>query len=251
MIFTILTLFPEFFESPFKTSIIGRALKQKKIEIEIINIRDFAEGKHRVTDDEPYGGGVGMVMKPEPIIKAIKYLKTKAPSAWITMLSPQGRVFNQQVAFELSQKGHLAFICGHYEGIDERVRLFVDDDISLGDFILTGGEPAAICIVDAIARLIPGVVGKQESVEEESFSQGTLEYPHYTRPAVYEGYKVPEILLSGHHQNIARWRRQQALLRTLILRPNLLAKGELCDDDAAFLKEICQKLDALFFKKHD
>jgi tRNA (guanine37-N1)-methyltransferase len=242
MVFTILTLFPEFFTSPLQTSILGRAIKQGKIKVNIVNIRDFATDKHKVADDTPYGGGAGMVMKPEPVIRAIKNVQEGNPNAWVIMLSPQGRVFSQTVAKELSQKTHLVFVCGHYEGIDERVRLFVDDDISLGDFVLSGGEPAALCIVDAVARLVPGVVGKWQSVEEDSFSHGLLEYPQYTRPLEYEGYKVPEILLSGHHQRIREWRRKQALLRTLILRPDLLFSAQLSKEDKAFLKKICEKV---------
>lgn len=240
MVFTILTLFPDFFISPFQTSILKRAIKNKKIQINIINIRDFAEGKHKVADDTPYGGGRGMVMKPEPVIKAIQQIKT--PQAWTILLTPQGRKFDQLVAQELSQKPHLIFVCGHYEGIDERVKYFIEDEISLGDFILTGGEPAALCIVDAVARLVPGVVGKPQSVEEESFTIGLLEYPQYTRPSTYAGHKVPEILLSGHHQRIAQWRRRQALLRTLLLRPDLLSQADLTKEDKEFLKEVCQQI---------
>jgi len=242
MNFTILTLFPDFFLSPLQTSILKRAIENKKIQVDIINIRDFAEGKHKVVDDTPYGGGRGMVMKPEPVIKAIQHVKAKIAPAWTILLTPQGRKFNQFIAQELSQKTHLILVCGHYEGIDERVKYFIEDEISLGDFILTGGEPAALCIIDAVARLIPGVVGKLQSVEEESFTTGLLEYPHYTRPSTYAGYKVPEVLLSGHHQRIAQWRRRQALLRTLLLRPDLFSLADLSKEDKEFLKEICQQI---------
>ena len=242
MRFTIITLFPDFFSSPLKTSILGKAIKNQKIKVDVINIRDFAAGKHKVSDDAPYGGGKGMVMKPEPIIKAIKSIREDNSAAWVTLLSPQGRLFNQILAGELSQKRHLVLICGHYEGVDQRVRYFIDDEISLGDFVLTGGEPAALCIIDAVARLLPGVIGKPQSLEEESFSEGLLEYPQYTRPAEYAGYKVPEILLSGHHKNIAQWRRQQAILHTLLLRPDLLSSTSLTEEDKEFLKRICEQL---------
>ena len=242
MRFTIITLFPDFFSSPLKTSILGKAIKNQKIKVNVINVRDFAAGKHKVSDDAPYGGGKGMVMKPEPIIKAIKSIREDNSAAWVTLLSPQGRLFNQILAGELSQKKHLVLICGHYEGVDQRVRYFIDDEISLGDFVLTGGEPAALCIIDAVARLLPGVIGKPQSLEEESFSEGLLEYPQYTRPAEYAGYKVPEILLSGHHKNIAQWRRQQAILHTLLLRPDLLSSTSLTEEDKEFLKRICEQL---------
>jgi len=242
MRFTIITLFPDFFSSPLKTSILGKAIKNQKIKVDVINIRDFAAGKHKVSDDAPYGGGKGMVMKPEPIIKAIKSIREDNSAAWITLLSPQGRLFNQILAGELSQKRHLVLICGHYEGVDQRVRYFIDDEVSLGDFILTGGEPAALCIIDAVARLLPGVIGKPQSLEEESFSEGLLEYPQYTRPAEYAGHKVPEILLSGHHKNIAQWRRQQAILHTLLLRPDLLLSAHLTEEDKEFLKRICEQI---------
>jgi len=242
MRFTIITLFPDFFFSPLKTSILGKAIKNQKIKVNVINVRDFAAGKHKVSDDAPYGGGKGMVMKPEPIIKAIKSIREDNSAAWVTLLSPQGRLFNQILAGELSQKKHLVLICGHYEGVDQRVRYFIDDEISLGDFVLTGGEPAALCIIDAVARLLPGVIGKPQSLEEESFSEGLLEYPQYTRPAEYAGYKVPEILLSGHHKNIAQWRRQQAILHTLLLRPDLLSSASLTEEDKEFLKRICEQL---------
>ena len=242
MRFTIITLFPDFFSSPLKTSILGKAIKNQKIKVDVINIRDFAAGKHKVSDDAPYGGGKGMVMKPEPIIKAIKSIREDNSAAWVTLLSPQGRLFNQILAGELSQKRHLVLICGHYEGVDQRVRYFIDDEVSLGDFILTGGEPAALCIIDAVARLLPGVIGKPQSLEEESFSEGLLEYPQYTRPAEYAGHKVPEILLSGHHKNIAQWRRQQAILHTLLLRPDLLLSAHLTEEDKEFLKTICEQI---------
>ncbi|MDL1965142.1 MAG: tRNA (guanosine(37)-N1)-methyltransferase TrmD [Candidatus Desulfofervidus auxilii] len=242
MRFTIITLFPDFFSSPLKTSILGKAIKNQKIKVDVINIRDFAAGKHKVSDDAPYGGGKGMVMKPEPIIKAIKSIREDNSAAWVTLLSPQGRLFNQILAGELSQKRHLVLICGHYEGVDQRVRYFIDDEVSLGDFILTGGEPAALCIIDAVARLLPGVIGKPQSLEEESFSEGLLEYPQYTRPAEYAGHKVPEILLSGHHKNIAQWRRQQAILHTLLLRPDLLLSAHLTEEDKEFLKRICEQI---------
>jgi tRNA (guanine37-N1)-methyltransferase len=240
--FTVLTLFPEVFDSPLKASILGRAIKQGKIHVDIINLRDFTEGRHKVADDKPYGGGKGMLMKPEPIIEAINSVKHVSPEVWAILLSPYGLKFNQQIAKSLSEKAHLLLICGHYEGVDERVRYFIDEELSLGDFVLTGGEVVALAIIDAVSRLVPNVVGNYSSVEEESFSNGLLEYPQYTRPKVYKGHKVPEVLLSGHHQRIKEWRGRQALLRTLILRPDLLEKAKLEKEDMDFLIETCRSL---------
>jgi tRNA (guanine37-N1)-methyltransferase len=242
MTFTVLTLFPEFFFSPLQTSILGRAIKAEKIKVNLINIRDFAKGPHKVTDDAPYGGGRGMVMKPEPIIRAIKKLKKDDPRAWIILLSPQGRPLRHDVVKELSTKIHLALICGHYEGVDERVKYFIDDECSVGDFVLTGGEAAALCLIDSTSRLVHDVIGSPQSAKEESFSEGVLEYPHYTRPPQHKGYKVPQILLSGNHKNIAKWRKHQALIRTLLLRPDLLFKAHLTKEDKTFLKNICSIL---------
>ncbi|AVX20487.1 tRNA (guanine37-N1)-methyltransferase [Carboxydocella sporoproducens DSM 16521] len=240
MKFDILTLFPDMFWGPFAHSIIKRALEKGLLEINTINIRDFTTDKHRIVDDYPYGGGAGMVMKPEPIFRAVDFIAERdgrVPEN-IILLSPQGRKFSQNIARELALKEHLVFICGHYEGIDERVREgLVTDQISIGDFILTGGELAAMVIVDAVARLIPGVLGEEMSAADETFSQGLLEYPQYTRPREYRGLKVPDILLSGDHGKIARWRRQQALKRTLAWRPDLLEAVTLKEEDYKLMEE--------------
>ena len=241
--FSVLTLFPEIFVSPLKVSILGRAIEGGKICVDIINLRDFAKGRHRVVDDKPFGGGKGMLIKPEPVIDAINSVKSTSPEAWVILLSPYGLTFNQEVAKSLSKKNHLLLVCGHYEGIDERVRHFIDEEISLGDFVLTGGEVAALAIIDAVSRLVPNVLGSYSSLEEESFSNGILEYPQYTRPREYKGYKVPEVLLSGHHKRIKEWRRKQALLRTLILRPDLLERAKLEKEDIDFLIETCKLLE--------
>ncbi len=241
--FSVLTLFPEIFASPLKVSILGRAIEGGKICVDIINLRDFAKGRHKVVDDKPFGGGKGMLIKPEPVIDAINSVKSTSPEAWVILLSPYGLTFNQEVAKSLSKKNHLLLVCGHYEGIDERVRHFIDEEISLGDFVLTGGEVAALAIIDAVSRLVPNVLGSYSSLEEESFSNGILEYPQYTRPREYKGYKVPEVLLSGHHKRIKEWRRRQALLRTLILRPDLLEKARLEKEDIDFLIETCKLLE--------
>jgi len=240
MKFDILTLFPEMFWGPFAHSIIKRAIDSQLLDIKTINIRDFTTDKHRIVDDYPYGGGAGMVMKPEPIFRAIDYLAERdgSPPENVILLCPQGRKFSQEIASELAQKSHLVLICGHYEGIDERVRQrLVTDQISIGDFILTGGELAAMVIVDAVARLLPGVLGEEQSAKEETFSQGLLEYPQYTRPREFRGLRVPDILLSGDHGKIARWRRQQALKRTITWRPDLLEKLNLTEDDYRLLQE--------------
>lgn len=248
MKFSVLTLFPEIFDSPLKASILGRAIKQGKICVDVINLRDFTKGRHKVADDKPYGGGKGMLMKPEPIIRAINSIKSTSPEVWTILLSPFGMAFNQEIAKSLSKKAHLLLICGHYEGVDERVCHFIDEELSLGDFVLTGGEVAALAIIDALSRLVPQVLGSYSSLEEESFSNGLLEYPQYTRPKIYKGYKVPEILLSGNHQKIKEWRRKQALLRTLILRPDLLEKAKLEKEDLDFLLETCKSLEQSLIK---
>jgi tRNA (guanine37-N1)-methyltransferase len=235
MIFDILTLFPEMFPSPLEGSIIGKARQEGKIAVNLINIRDYAEGKHRVTDDYPYGGGRGMVMKPEPLIKGITALRSEHPEAWVVLMTPQGTPLRQEMVKRLAARPRLALVCGRYEGVDERVRAFVDEEISLGDYVLTGGELAALVVVDAVARLIPGVLGDQGSSEEDSFSQGLLEYPQYTRPREYEGSEVPEVLLSGDHQTIEQWRRREALRRTWERRPELLDEARLSPEDREFL----------------
>jgi len=223
MIFDILTLFPEMFTSFLATSIMGRAVRRGILQVRCYAIRDFAKGKHRVTDDVPYGGGSGMVMKPEPLVEGIRFVRERGPEAPVILLSPQGVPFVQKTAWELAQQARVILVCGRYEGVDERVRLLaVDREISVGDFVLTGGELAAMAVVDASARLVPGVLGDDQSPLEETFSAGLLEYPQYTRPREYMQHHVPDVLLSGDHKRIADWRRQQSLERTRTRRPELM-----------------------------
>jgi tRNA (guanine37-N1)-methyltransferase len=243
--FDILTLFPLFFESPFSQSIVKRAREAGLVSIALHNIRDYATDKHRTTDDTPYGGGGGMIMKPEPIFAAVgailkdKGLGEDSPSPPVILLSPQGRLFTQEIARELSKHSHLILICGHYEGVDERVRQhLVTDEMSIGDYVLTGGEVPALTIVEAVTRLVPGVLGDPGATFEDSHAEGLLEYPHYTRPPVFQGHGVPEVLLSGDHAAVIRWRRQQALRRTWERRPDLLSKARLSEADEAFLRQL-------------
>lgn len=231
---SILTLFPEMF-TIFDHSIIGRARENNIVNLNLLNIRDYTLNKHRKVDDYPYGGGAGMVMAPQPIIDTIRHAK-ETNSGKVIFLGPRGKTFNQETAKELSKEDNLIFLCGHYEGIDERVYKHIDMEISLGDFILTGGEMAAIPVIDSILRLIPGVLGKEESFMEESFSDGLLEYPQYTRPEEFEGESVPEILLSGHHENIRKWRRLQSLKLTNERRPDLYKNITLTKEDVKILK---------------
>ena len=203
----ILTLFPEMFESPFNYSMVKRALDGDQVEIQPINFRKYGVGKHQMVDDTPYGGGAGMLLKPEPIFEAIEEIEKQAPTSKkrIVLMDPAGKPFNQAMAEDFSKEEHLVFICGHYEGYDERIRTLVTDEVSLGDYVLTGGELAAMVMIDATVRLLPGVVGNEASVIEDSHSTGLLEHPHYTRPAVYKGMKVPDVLTSGHHEKIEEW----------------------------------------------
>ncbi|MFZ1507960.1 MAG: tRNA (guanosine(37)-N1)-methyltransferase TrmD [Anaerolineae bacterium] len=264
MRFDIFTLFPAMFEGPFSDSIIARALSAGIIQVQTHNVRDFAEGKHQVTDDYPYGGGGGMVMKPDPIFRAVEaalemsarqagadqadaaqateeeplFISTPAPCP-IILLSPQGRPFDQRVAAELAGHERLALICGRYEGVDERVRLHLaTDEISIGDYVLSGGELAAMVIVDAVTRLLPGALGFEAAPAQDSHATGLLEYPHFTRPPSFRGYHVPEILLSGHHGRVAQWRRHESLRRTLARRPDLLARAVLGKKDLVFLRTL-------------
>ncbi len=242
MIIDILTIFPGMMAGPLSESIIGKAIDKKLIQVRVVNIREYAADPHRPTDDRPFGGGSGMVMKPEPLAAAIGSVRAANPSAKVILLSPQGRLFKQEIAFELSRLNHICLVCGRYEGVDERIRNhYVDDEISVGDYVLTGGELPALVIVDAVARLVPGVLGSDESITEESFVGGLLEYPHYTRPEVFENHRVPEILLSGNHGAIRRWRRQQALLRTWQRRPDLLHENQLSSEDRQLLAEAIRK----------
>ena len=221
----VLTLFPRMVAAPLEESILAKAREKGLLRVRVTDIRDFAEGKHRVTDDVPYGGGAGMVMKPEPLVAAIEAARRREPTARVVLLSPQGRRFDQEEALELAGRGALIVVCGRYEGVDERVLRWVDEEISLGDFILTGGEFAALAVIDAVARLVPGVLGNELSAQAESFSRdGLLEGPQYTRPADFRGLRVPDVLLSGDHAKIAQWRREQAVARTRERRADLLTR---------------------------
>jgi tRNA (guanine37-N1)-methyltransferase len=236
----ILCLFPEMFTSPFKESIIKRAREQGLVNVMIHHIRDYTHDKHHTVDDYPYGGGPGMVLKPEPIFEAAEAVKHQlgVSDMPIILLTPQGRLFSQSVAQELSLHPQLMLICGHYEGLDQRVcDHLATDEISIGDYVLSGGELAALVVVDAIARLIPGVLGSQDSAGSDSHSNGLLEYPQYTRPDIYQDWQVPSVLLSGNHGEIAQWRRRQAILRTAKRRPDLLEKGNICDEERKWILE--------------
>ncbi|WP_283122776.1 tRNA (guanosine(37)-N1)-methyltransferase TrmD [Anaerotignum lactatifermentans] len=241
--FFVLTLFPEMIQQTLSHSIMGRAQKEGHISVEAINIRDYTLNKQKHVDDYPYGGGAGMVMQAQPIYDAYQSIAEKAKGVRVVYMTPQGRPFTQRIAEELSQEENLVFLCGHYEGIDERIiEEIVTDEISLGDFVLTGGELAAITIIDAVSRLVPGVLGKEDSFADESFSDGLLEYPQYTRPPVFHGKEVPEILLSGHHANIAKWRREQSLIRTVKKRPDLLETAELTAKERQFVERLQEEL---------
>jgi tRNA (guanine37-N1)-methyltransferase len=238
MIFDILTLFPEMFHSPLEGSIIGKAREAGLILVNLFNIRDYAEGKHRVTDDSPYGGGKGMIMKPEPIMRGIEAIQSGNPEARVILMTPQGYPLRHEMVKRLAQQSHLILICGRYEGVDERVRDIVDEEISIGDYVLTGGELAALVVIDAIARQIPGVLGDEEASEDDSFSRGLLEHPQYTRPRELAGRKVPDVLLSGDHQAIEQWRRQEAVRRTWERRPDLLSEAGLSEEEHKILDEL-------------
>lgn len=242
MRFDILTLFPDMFSSPLRESILGRAMEKGLLQIQTINIRDYSLDKHQVVDDTPYGGGHGMVMKVEPIARAIEWTKSHHPSAKTIYLTPQGIPLNQDLARRLSTQSHLILLCGRYEGVDERVReLFIEEEISIGDYVLTGGELAALVLIDAVSRFVPGVLGSDRSAEEDSFFNSLLEYPQYTRPAEFRGKCVPEVLLSGNHLAISQWRRKEALRRTSLRRPDLLARANLSEGDRELLRAILQE----------
>jgi tRNA (guanine37-N1)-methyltransferase len=238
--FDILTLFPGMFAGAFEESIIKRARQAGLVSIALHNIRDYATGRHRVTDDTPYGGGGGMIMKPDPIFAAVdEVLGETLGTVPVTLLTPKGRPFTHQVARELSRYPRLLLICGRYEGVDERVhRHLVTDEISIGDFVLSGGEVPAMVIVDAVTRLLPGVLGDPGATFEDSHAEGLLEYPQYTRPPIFRSHAVPEVLLSGNHAEITRWRRQQALRRTWERRPDLLRRAHLTDEDREYLRQV-------------
>ncbi len=234
----VLTIFPNIFESFLSYGNPARAIKMGLLKIEAIDLRQFTENERRTTDDYPYGGGTGMVMKPEPIVKGIRYVKNLTGETYVILLTPQGRPLNQTIFEDLSKKEYILFICGRYEGIDERVKYFVDDEISVGDYVLSGGETAAIVLIDGIARLIPGVLGSDSRVAGESFYDGLLEYPQYTRPREFEGLEVPNILLEGHHEKIRLWRRKRSLLKTMKRRPDLIESLESDEEIRKLLKEI-------------
>lgn len=236
----VLTLFPEMFAPMFTTSILGKAQQKGIVSLNAINFRDYADNKHQTVDDTPYGGGGGMVLKPEPIFAAIEHLMAdqQEANARIILMCPQGERFTQSKAEKLAEEQHLVFICGHYEGYDERIREhLVTDEISIGDYVLTGGEIPAMAIIDSVVRLLPGVLGNEQSAVTDSFSTGLLEYPHYTRPAVFRDWAVPDILLSGHHANIEEWRHKQALWRTWSRRPDLLKDRRLSPKEAEWIRE--------------
>lgn len=245
----ILTIFPEMFDAFRENGMIGRAVAAGRVSVETVDIRDFTTDRHRTVDDRPYGGGCGMVMKPEPLAGAIRAVKTGMPSARTLLLSPRGRPFNQAFAEELSREAGLVLVCGRYEGIDERIgEKFVDDEVSIGDYVLTGGELPAMVLSDAVVRLIPGVLGGEESAQKDSFSDRLLEHGHYTRPREFEGSGVPEVLLSGDHGAIDAWRLESSLMRTLLKRPDLMAGRSLGEAEVGILEKwrrsITELLDA-------
>lgn len=238
MQFHIITIFPEWFTSPLSTGLLQKAQDKAILSFRVHNLRDYAPGKHRSTDDTPYGGGWGMVMTPEPLVNAIEAVSVPLNNPRRIFLSPQGRPLSQAKTAELAACEALVLVCGRYEGVDERVLAFVDEEISIGDYIVSGGEVAAFVVIDAVARLIPGVVGRKESTEDESFSTGLLEYPQYTRPEEFHGLSVPDVLLSGHHADITRWRRRQSLIRTRTRRPDLLKKADLSPEERRWLTQM-------------
>ena len=242
MRFHVLTIFPGMFSGPLSESILARALQNELIEVNLHDIREHAHNRHRSVDDYPFGGGSGMVMKPEPLFEAVEAVRTEAAldeSTPVILLTPQGRPLTQTVVEELGQHNDIVLVCGRYEGVDERVRQhLVTDEISIGDYVLSGGEIAAMVVIDSVSRLIPGVVGSIESTEDDSFTTGLLQFPQYTRPAEFRGMTVPDMLLSGNHAEIARWRRRESLRRTFQRRPDLLEVMELSDDDQKFLQSL-------------
>jgi tRNA (guanine37-N1)-methyltransferase len=249
MNFTVLTIFPEMFSALLGAGVIKRAIERQYISVEPINIRDFAKDRHRTVDDRPYGGGCGMVMKPEPVAEAIRHARKKHPEAYTLLLTPQGRLFTQRVAQELAGCKGIILVCGRYEGVDERIREhLVDEELSIGDYVLTGGEVAAMVVIDTVSRLVPGTLGSEHSAHEDSFSTGRLEYPQYTRPKSFEGANVPEVLLSGDHGAISQWRQQTSLIRTLSKRPELLMDRPLTTGDIEFMKRLQQDIETIIDK---
>lgn len=247
MQFEVFTLLPEVFPPYLDSSILQRARLRGLIDVRVHNIRDYTHDKHHITDDTPYGGGGGMVMKPDPIFEAVESvlgpLQDSPPQVPVILLTPQGRVFTQRVAEELARYERIALLCGRYEGVDERIREhLVSDEISIGDYVLTGGELPALIVIDAVSRLLPGVLGDPDGAQDDSHSTGLLEYPHYTRPSIFRGWSVPEVLLSGDHAKIEKWRREQALSRTLNKRPDMLEKAELGKEDQKIVERLKSKV---------
>ncbi|MGB9866813.1 MAG: tRNA (guanosine(37)-N1)-methyltransferase TrmD [Bacillota bacterium] len=238
MRFYILTLFPEFFDSVFGSSMLKRAIAGGLIGVELVDIRQFTSDRHRTADDYPYGGGSGMVLKFPPVSRAIGWVKEREPGCTVILMTPQGEVFNQKLAGELASQDCLAIVCGHYEGVDERVSSLCHREVSIGDYVLTGGELAAAVVVDAVSRLVPGVLGNADSAAAESFAANLLEWPQYTRPAEWQEMGVPEVLLSGHHERIKVWRRTSSLQRTILRRPDLMVDAELSEEDLRLIKEL-------------
>lgn len=235
----VVTIFPDFFAGPFSHGVLRKALDAGVVEIGVHDLRRWTHDRHQVVDDRPFGGGAGMVLKPEPLVEAVEDLRSAKADSLVVLTSPQGRLFDQKYAERLAGVEHLVVLCGRYEGVDERVvDAVVDEEVSIGDVVLSGGELAAAVMVDAIVRLVPGALGCEQSAEQDSFSTGLLDCPHYTRPAEFRGMQVPDVLLSGHHGEIARWRRRQALARTLARRPDLLESATLSDDDKRFLEQL-------------
>jgi len=242
MKFDVLTIFPEMVSASLREGILGRAVKRGIVEVRLVNIRSFARGAHRTTDDRPYGGGDGMVMRPGPISRALKSIDRVKGRSPVILLSPQGERFDQKIAWELSNRDQIILICGRYEGVDERIRLTcIERELSIGDYVLTGGELAALVVMDAVSRLIPGVLGGERSNLEDSFEDGLLEYPQYTRPKVFQGQEVPPVLLSGDHEKIRLWRRTESLRRTLERRPDLLPQARLTPEDRSILARLKRK----------
>jgi tRNA (guanine37-N1)-methyltransferase len=246
MKYVVLTIFPEMFEAFWAHGIVRRAIEHNIVEHAILDIRDFAEDPHQMTDDRPYGGGSGMVMKPEPLIRALGSAEKMAPAARTVLLTPQGQVFNQKLARRLAALKELVFVCGRYEGIDERVcQQCVDYEMSVGDYILSGGELAAMIVMEAVTRLLPGALGGEDAAEKDSFANGVLEHAHFTRPREFHGQQVPEVLLSGHHQEIEKWRHKSSLVRTVLKRPDLLKGKTLSDAEIEILEELKSQIDGV------
>jgi len=243
MIFTVLTLFPSMFESPLGESLIKKARDRGLLEFNIVNIRAFATDIHKTCDDAPFGGGAGMVMKVEPIRDAMEHVDKDRGRPRYVLLTPHGRRFDQELAMRFSRLSHLALVCGRYEGIDERILTLVDDEVSIGDYVLSGGEAAALVVIDAVSRLVPGVVGNDASPVDESFRDGLLEYPQYTRPREFLGMEVPQVLLSGNHEEIRRWRRKESLRRTILRRPDLMERLQPTEEDSLLIRELMEELD--------